>query len=246
MSYALLSLSIHTPGLCSPTQTGIPWQPFEYQSPFSVLVRSGKRKGWHHEPGSEYLAARPTEVPGLRSWLATCNRKQSRLTLGREWNVNDGAFRWRYREPFESYDTTHHMPPPSHSTASLEALDPFQALPRELFDLIIDNCSSQDIANLRLVTRACRQLPIILFRRLLLQEMPWLWEARGLSVRNTHWWLLYQKVKFSWANVNGLKNRKRIWKAMEEIVRRIQRNRSEGLIKDGQVTMSDSLDQPRQ
>jgi len=54
--------------------------------------------------------------------------------------------------------------------------DPFLGLPKELNYSVIEHLGSRDIANLRLASRAFRQLPISLWHRLLRQEMPWLWE----------------------------------------------------------------------
>jgi len=96
--------------------------------------------------------------------------------------------------------------------------------------MILDELSSKDIANLRLATPAYRQLNGILFRRLLLEDMPWLWEATDLPLRNTNFHLLYRMSKFSWINLKGLKNRKRIWTDVSEVVTRIERHRREGKI----------------
>lgn len=63
-------------------------------------------------------------------------------------------------------------------------------------------------------------------------------EALDLPVGNTDWFSLYKHVKFSWQNLKGLQNRKRIWKDVNEIVTRIERYMGEGKIKD-EVTGDD-------
>ena len=87
--------------------------------------------------------------------------------------------------------------------------------------MVTQYCSSKDIANLRLASRAFRQIPIIQFRRFVIEEMPWLWEAVDFPIAETDWYRLYRMVKFCWVDLKGLKNRRRIWKDVEEIVRRI-------------------------
>ncbi|KAE8137433.1 hypothetical protein BDV38DRAFT_86969 [Aspergillus pseudotamarii] len=54
--------------------------------------------------------------------------------------------------------------------------DSFRRLPREIRNIILNYLNSQDIASLRLVSRAFHQLPISLWQRLLREKMPWLWE----------------------------------------------------------------------
>ena len=96
--------------------------------------------------------------------------------------------------------------------------------------MIVDYLPSKDIANLRLASATFRALPYSLFRRLLFEDMPWLWEARDMPIAETDWHDLYCMTKFCWLGMKGLQNRRRIWKDVEEIVRRIERYRSEGKI----------------
>jgi hypothetical protein len=96
--------------------------------------------------------------------------------------------------------------------------------------MILDDLSSKDIANLRLVTPAYRQLTVSTFRRLLLQDFPWMWEVEDLPVGNTDWHRLYKMVKFCWQNLKGLHNRKRIWKDISEVITRMEKYRREGKI----------------
>jgi len=55
----------------------------------------------------------------------------------------------------------------------------------ELICMIHDELSPKDIANLRSVSRASRRLLVILFRRLLMEDMPWLWEADDMPAGST-------------------------------------------------------------
>lgn len=55
--------------------------------------------------------------------------------------------------------------------------------------------------------------------------MPWMWEFEALPVGTFDWYRLYCIVKFGWIGLKGLRNRKRIWKEVEEIVRRIGKYR---------------------
>lgn len=103
--------------------------------------------------------------------------------------------------------------------------DPFTTLSTEVTSMVVEYLPSKDIANLRLATRAVQQLPNILFRRLLLEDMPWMWELEAMPVGTFDWHRLYCIVKFGWIGLKGLKNRKRIWKEVEEIVRRIGKYR---------------------
>lgn len=105
--------------------------------------------------------------------------------------------------------------------------DPFTALSAEIISMVVEHLSSKDITNLRLATRAIRQLSAILFRRLLLEDMTWMSEAEDVPVRKVDWHRLYCVIKFGWVGLKGLRNRKRIWKDVEEIVRRIGKYRSE-------------------
>jgi hypothetical protein len=62
--------------------------------------------------------------------------------------------------------------------------------------------------------------------------MPWLWEAHELPQRQTDWYKMYTMVRGCWQNMKGLRNRKRIWKDVNEIVSRIERSRREEKIVD--------------
>ena len=110
------------------------------------------------------------------------------------------------------------------------AKDPFSPLSAEITSMILNHLGSKDIANLRLATPVFRQLPTIMFRRLLLEEMPWFFEAKDLDVAKYNWHELYCALKWSWKDLKGLRNRRRIWRDLEEILRRIEELRKDGKI----------------
>ncbi|CCD47847.1 hypothetical protein BofuT4_P113510.1 [Botrytis cinerea T4] len=65
----------------------------------------------------------------------------------------------------------------------VNSTDLFEKLPIELKQIILCELGSKDIANLRLVSRAFRQLPQQLFRDLLVKELPWFWEIDQIQQR---------------------------------------------------------------
>lgn len=96
--------------------------------------------------------------------------------------------------------------------------------------MILEHLGSKDIANLRLATPVFRQLPTILFRRLFLEDMPWLYKMKDLDVASVDWYDWYCKWKSDGEDLKGLRNRRRIWRDVEGIVSRIQKFRKEGKI----------------
>lgn len=116
--------------------------------------------------------------------------------------------------------------------------DPFPKLPLELGFLILENLSSKDIAN-RLVTRIYRDLREILFRGILLREVPHLWELGAVPVEKPLWFSLYKKVKFGFGKIMGLRNRERVWRDVNEVMRRVEGWKKEGKIRDGKVVYSE-------
>ena len=179
-------------------------------------MRNGNEQWWKHEPGCEYLAANPVEVPGLSSLLTSaCSGLRAPRTV----------FGWP-SHPDPRYVGFHRLKPSKPDVVS----DPFQKLPAELTSMILNYLQSKDIAALRCASAAFRQLPITLFRRLLIEEMPWFWEAQDLPLERTGWYELYKMAKFCWSNLKGLQNRRRIWKDVEEIVGRVSKYRRDGKI----------------
>lgn len=73
--------------------------------------------------------------------------------------------------------------------------DPFHTLSDELVPLILINLSSKDIANLRVASRKFGPLPDILFRHLIITEIPWFGEAPKLKRGSVSWFELYQNLK---------------------------------------------------
>lgn len=107
----------------------------------------------------KYLSANPLFVPCLGPILRAAVNE-------------DPSFNTNSRASFASLETG--TITPAIATTSSELLS---SLPPELGLQVLYYLSSKDIANLRLATRAFRQLPIFLFRTLVLREMPWLWEV---------------------------------------------------------------------
>ncbi|CZT43705.1 uncharacterized protein RSE6_03778 [Rhynchosporium secalis] len=91
----------------------------------------------------------------------------------------DGALTFDYNSAEERWKGMHETLPPTKTK------DLFSGLPSELRCLIIGHLSANDIAHLRLVTPAYRQLSFSACKTLLLHEMPWLWETRDLNVSDT-------------------------------------------------------------
>lgn len=89
--------------------------------------------------------------------------------------------------------------------------------------MILEGLDSEDVANLRLVAPAYRDLPIILFREIPIREYLCLWELRDLLVDKTMWFMLYTKIKFGFGDMMRLKNRRRAWRDVGEILRRVER-----------------------
>ncbi|KAI9744118.1 MAG: hypothetical protein M1818_002270 [Claussenomyces sp. TS43310] len=188
------------------------------------VVRNGYEQWWHHELGSEWLAANPVDVPGLQSLLDSCLKRLGHYNPDSD--VETGAFQFTYTINGELRRRS--TPPPR----SRQKSDLFARLPREILYMVLGKLSSKEVASMRLVTQTCRQLPNIMFRSFIFQDMPWLWEAKDLPIVETDWRRLYQKIKNLWYDLKGLKNRRRIWKDVEEMVRLIERHRAEGDITD--------------
>ena len=183
--------------------------------PRAPAVRRAQYDGYWHKIGSEYLVANPIDIPGLSQFLELLVHCASKT------DILGGSDR-----PDESPTENRRTP----SSSPNPAKDSFSPLPPEITSMILDYLGSEDIANLRLTTPVFRQLPTILFRRLLFEDMPWLFEAKDLGVAKINWYDYYCTLKSTWMNLKGLRNRRRIWRDVEEIVRRIQNFRVEGKI----------------
>ncbi|KAK2747219.1 hypothetical protein FQN55_005214 [Onygenales sp. PD_40] len=173
---------------------------------------------WLHQPGCEYLVANPIDIPRFPMSL-------ERLRLGIHERPK-GAFRWSY----DSVPEVLYNAPPTSMVRSVS--DPFIRLPHEILQTILAHCDSQSLANMRLVTQACRQLRPILFRNLLAKEMPWIWELEDLDIHKYDWREVFQHAKTRWMSFKGLRNRRRIWSDIEEILNQVERYRRQGVIRD--------------
>ena len=182
------------------------WDRFKGEMPRERAVILAREQWWRHQPGFEYLAANPVNIPDLPALLKTSQ------------SIFGGSSQGMSGLEVE-------CPQTDETSESLRAdgADPFESVPTEVTSMILDYLSSKDVANLRLTTRVFRQIPHIHFRRLLLEDMPWMWEVEEMMTGDiADWHQLYSAIKFDWVGLKGLQNRKRIWKDAEEIVRRIR------------------------
>ena len=154
---------------------------------------------WHHEVGSEYLAANPIYVPDISNVL------------------QPQKYDWNGSSTFSSPNQGS-----SNQSENFTKPDCFGRLPPEIAELIVKRLNSKDIANLRLASRSFRQLPNILFRKLLVEEMPWMWEVQDWLPGETDWHALYLALRSACMNLEGLRNRKRIWLYQEQVIERIK------------------------
>ncbi|RWQ92608.1 hypothetical protein C8Q69DRAFT_83781 [Paecilomyces variotii] len=167
----------------------------------SVRQYAFEDEGWHYKPGTEYLAANPVNIPGFEELVKSCADEPTVEGNGQ-----------LSPESSPQQDPEVESPKP----------DIFSKLPNELLSEIMWYLSPGDIANLRLATRSYRCLPDILFKHLIRTEMPYFWEFDDLDSQQTDWSQLYAKLKLDWKkNVLGLRNRERIWKEVEGIVKMI-------------------------
>lgn len=88
--------------------------------------------------------------------------------------------------------------------ATLRIQDPFLHLPAEVKCMIIEFLQDdiQAVAELRLSSRAFRQLPQFFYRTLILTLMPWIWEAQELIAEKhvVDWQKLWREL----CRVDGL------------------------------------------
>lgn len=108
---------------------------------------------WSHENGTEYVAANPFFIPNLAKVITDATTPQPI-------DGNSGAFDL-----------------PANTNFSPSPGDLFATLPAELRLNILTELSSEDICNLRLVSRSFRQLPLSLYHDMLVKNMDFFWEA---------------------------------------------------------------------
>lgn len=215
---------VHSGVVCNTTLSGIrsanaaqleeTWEAFFEAFPRDPAIRAAQQKCWVPTPGDEYLVANPISIPGLSKLL-----DRSFIQNSAEQKVNGAVSGLK--------------PVPARRSPSPES-DPFVRLPTEISDIVLCYLTSREIAALRTASPyGFPQRPVTLFRRLVLEEMPWLWEAQDLPVSRTDWWTLWVSIKGEEGrNLKGLKNRRRVWKDVEEIVERIRQRRENGEIVD--------------
>ncbi|CAM1502624.1 Fc.00g074000.m01.CDS01 [Cosmosporella sp. VM-42] len=123
-----------------------------WEFPRDQAIENGREQWWQHNQGDEWLAANPCFVPGLESLLSSVRYPTCLDPRDRELAVLA-----------------------THIDAATP--DSFECLPNELRTMIMLNLSFKDVANLRLASRAFRQIPQSLIYNLTLCETPWLYEA---------------------------------------------------------------------
>jgi len=173
-----------------------------FQLPRDGAVVYAQQDEWRHEPGCEYLAANPIRIPSLAELISTTEMDYS------IWNIS----------PFSPGCIIAGM---TDQAGTPSSTDPFLRLPQELKDMVINELSSKELASLRLASRAFYEVQTFLFRRFVLEDLPWLWEANDIPRNHTDWHQLYVNAKLYWSTLKGLQNRKRIWKDIEWIVKRM-------------------------
>lgn len=122
-------------------------------------VQRGLDQEWRHKSGDEWLAANPLFVPALPRILQNAVHKNAASV-----DASGSAFPTR-RAGTRS------------KSQSTEREDCFEILPQEVLLQIIQALRSPDIAALRLASRTFTHLPILLWKKLLIKEKPWLWEV---------------------------------------------------------------------
>ena len=171
---------------------------------------------WSHEPGCEYLVANPIDVPGLSQIL-----QPSVDSIGKKITFGDV-------KGCDDRQTQDHR---TSLLTSRSIQDPFSQLSAEITSMILDCLGSKDVAKLRLATPVFRQLPTILFRRLLLEDMPWLFEVKNLNVARINWYDCYCAFKSLCRDSKGLRNRRRIWENVEHWITILQEQRMLGALR---------------
>ncbi|TGO51559.1 hypothetical protein BOTNAR_0352g00070 [Botryotinia narcissicola] len=256
---------------------------YDTDFPRDQAVRRCSVQWWNHNIGTEWLAANPVFIPALRSVF------QSAITTNSHFSLGSPAFPIRPSEPR-----------PRRSPRN-DSHDPFLKLSQELRDEIISYLPSKDVASIRLVSRAFTQLSLGSFYKLVISEMPWLWEIYdstppsfwatvsgavleshekrrkehneelvalrpliweelpklydewkaaeplfdesiegalktgfedGIDTKKLEWYQLYLGITkgFKEGRLKGLQNRERIWKDVEEIIRRIKKYEETGWV----------------
>jgi hypothetical protein len=162
----------------------------------------------------KYLVANPVDIPKLKAMLengAIDTDEQSQFIR---------------REDPEHHDSSEHL--------ANEDGDIFTKLPQELRDMVLLELERKDIANLRLASRAFRQLPLLLFKSLLTREKPYFWELAELEdgasknhKREVNYFALWSNLQKLESDSLGFRNRKRVWHCIESCIEWISQIRDE-------------------
>jgi F-box domain len=179
-------------------------------------VARANKQYWAHHEGSEYLSANPLYIPGLIPILNAAGAADA------SFHPQHSAF-----APLPSQIANRKL--------NTRKEDPFLDLPQEIREDIVDRLCSNDIAALRLASRAFHQLPICLWYHLLKTEMPWLWEVYSDHIPSPWTALEVTDLKSSLKDKEEfererLRRRNVIWQEMPEILEVWDRDRDEGYV----------------
>ena len=170
-------------------------------------TRDGHDQHWKHEPGNEYLAANPIDIPGLEKLLHDMNPMKSTTIFGPPYQAHNNAVISQKHNP---------------------SSDQLSKLPTEIVYHLLSYLGSKDIANLRLTSPHFRPLPANIFRMLLFEDLPWIWEVEDFPITEVDWHALYLVMKAASEELKGLKNRKRVWGFVSRACERIEHFTGEG------------------
>jgi hypothetical protein len=157
-----------------------------HRFPRDPNVSKCAQQDWFHHRGTAYLVANPLFVPRLSVILEAAIDRSS------------------------NFSPQHSAFQVLHSDKSVN--DPFHLLPTELLFEILDQLPSKDIASLRLSSRVLSGIPISYFRKLILRDMPWLWEAWG-----TPGGTLTQMPYSSWTTITAYDAKLKMRKSESEL-----------------------------
>ncbi|KAH6687761.1 hypothetical protein F5X68DRAFT_6435 [Plectosphaerella plurivora] len=163
------------------------WDKSNDSVPRSGAVRRGYEQWWLHVKGDEHIVANPCYVPHWDKAIATgaVVAKTGGGALQGVFELGDKVGADVAKDRFACFDHDIRL--------------------RILRHLVPD---PKDIANLRLASRAFRQLPRVLFLDLILHRRPWLWEA----------WCDLPYSRWTSKGEKTLRRMDEAWRAREEIL----------------------------
>ncbi|CAG9998647.1 unnamed protein product, partial [Clonostachys byssicola] len=130
------------------------------------VVDSFQEGDWRYNRGTEYLVANPIFIPTFKRVCDTAR------TVPEDFSIQGS--------PFIGHD----------DLAKRSNEDPFLRLPSEILQTIVGYLGSKDIALLRVSSRGFRHLPISVWYRLLVEELPFIYEAWSDDVHPYKWALI--------------------------------------------------------